>query len=137
MVTVVGTALVLDAIFQCHPISARFHFESQTWEHCHGIFATFISSSPFNIITDTAILVIPIPLLTRMRMSTREKIALVVTFGVAICVIGVDIIRIAFLEGTATTRLQELHTSKIKEIPNDDYTCLLTPAISHSVWEQC
>ena len=129
MVTVVGTALVFDAIFQCRPISARFHFETQTKEHCRGIFASFISSSPYNIITDTAILVIPIPLLTRMRMPTREKMILVVTFGVAICVIGVDIIRIAFLEGTATARLRDLRTSKVEEIPNDDYTCLLTPAI--------
>lgn len=136
MVTVTGTALVFDTIFQCHPISAKFQFATQTREHCTGIFASFISSSPFNIITDTAILVIPIPLLTRMRMPIREKIILVITFGVAILVIAVDIIRIAFLEGTATSRLQALHTSKVGEIPDEDYTCLLTPCwplLGHSL----
>lgn len=64
-----------------------------------------------------------------MRMPPREKIILIVTFGVAISVIGVDLIRIAFLEGTATSRLQDLHTAKVEEIPDDDYTCLLTRAI--------
>lgn len=126
MVNVVGIALVFDTIFQCHPISAKFRFETQTREHCTGIFASFISSSPFNIITDTAILVIPIPLLTRMHMPTREKVVLVITFGIAILVIAVDVIRIAFLESAATSRLQDLHTTKVGEIPDEDYTCSLT-----------
>jgi hypothetical protein len=124
VVTVTGIALVFNTIFQCHPISAKFRFETQTSEHCTGIFASFISSSPFNIITDVAILVIPIPLFTRMCMPLREKIILVITFGVAIFVIVIDVIRIAFLENTATSRLREFHTANVGEIPDEDYTCL-------------
>jgi hypothetical protein len=113
VVTATGIALVFDTIFQCHPVSAKFRFETQTREHCSGIFKSFISSSPFNIATDIAILVIPIPLLTGMRMPLREKIILVITFGVAIFVIVIDVVRMAFLENTATSRLRELHTVKV------------------------
>lgn len=64
-----------------------------------------------------------------MRMPTREKVILVITFGAAILVIAVDVIRVAFLESTATSRLQDLHTAKVGEIPDEDYTCLLTPIL--------
>ncbi|CRG89762.1 L-fucose permease [Talaromyces islandicus] len=55
-------------------------------------------------------------------MPLREKVLLLITFGVAILVIVIDVIRIAFLENTATSRLRELHTAKVGEIPDEDYT---------------
>lgn len=58
-----GIALILEQIFHCHPLSAAFRFEIQDG-HCEGIFASFLASSPYNIITDFAILLLPILLLT-------------------------------------------------------------------------
>lgn len=74
-----------------------------------------------------------------MRMPTREKVVLVITFGIAILVIAVDVIRIAFLESAATSRLQDLHTTKVGEIPDEDYTCSLTQFGHHCVilfWDE-
>jgi hypothetical protein len=51
----------------------------------------------------------------------------VLTFGVGITVIGVDVVRIAFLQKTAKSRLEELHSLKVDTIDNNDYTCRLLP----------
>jgi hypothetical protein len=63
--------------------------------------------------------------LTRIRLPFRQRLILVLTFGAGVSVIGVDVIRIAFLQNTAKSRLEELHSFSIESIENKDYTCRL------------
>lgn len=127
VVDVVGIALTLHQVFHCHPISAGFRFESESG-HCVGIFPSFLASSPYNIITDLAILLIPIPQLTRMALPFRQKLIVVITFGVAILVIVVDIVRIGVLEHIVIIQLTDKNASQAM-LGNKDYTCLLFQAI--------
>lgn len=126
VVLAVGLALTIDQILRCHPISAGFRFDTLETD-CDGVFPSFLGSSPYNIATDVAILLIPIPLLTRMVMPWRQKLILVVTFGIAVLVIVVDVIRIAFLENTAIEQLRATHGTKVGDVGNKGYTCLLPP----------
>lgn len=119
VVVVVGMALILEQIFHCCPLSTAFGFESQIG-HCKGIFTLFLASSPYNIITDFAILLLPIPLLTRMTLPFRQKVLLVLTFGVAIFVILVDLTRMAFLEHNAITHLRLYHESSVGKVGDED-----------------
>jgi hypothetical protein len=123
VVNAVGLALTVHQVFQCHPISAGFRFETLE-THCSGILSSFLGSSPYNIATDITILLIPIPLLTRMTLPFRQKLILIVTFGIAILTIVLDVIRIAFLEDTAITQLREHHATNVGEVGNRNYTCL-------------
>ncbi|OKL56920.1 hypothetical protein UA08_07871 [Talaromyces atroroseus] len=134
VVNAVGLALTMDQIFHCHPVSAGFRFETLE-EHCAGIFPSFLGSSPYNIATDVAILLIPIPLLTRMTLPLRQKLILVVTFGIAILVIVVDVVRIAFLENTAIAQLQRHHGTNVGEVGNRDYTYNAAYAFMWSIVE--
>lgn len=123
VVAVAGTALTLHQVFHCHPISAGFRFETEI-DHCIGIFPSFLASSPYNIVTDMAILLIPIPQLTWMNLPFRQKLIVVITFGVAIVVIVVDIARIGFLEHIVIMQLTDPNASQ-GMLGNQDYTCLL------------
>lgn len=67
-----------------------------------SIVTLFLCSAPVNIITDLAILVLPIPVLTGMRLPQRQKTVLVFTFALGIFVTIVDVVRIYYLQQAAS-----------------------------------
>lgn len=103
-----GLSLTLVTIFQCNPISAVFSAFPHPTASCIDIITIFLSSAPLNLITDFAILFLPMPILTGMRIPKRQKIILVITFGFGIFVTVVDVVRIAYLQSASQTRLTEI-----------------------------
>lgn len=96
---VIGLVLTFINIFQCHPLDKIFSGSlvdrSQT---CIPIVTLFLASSPSNVFTDVAILVLPIPVLTGIHLPRRQKSILVLTFGLGIFVTVVDVVRIYYLQ---------------------------------------
>ncbi|RJE23133.1 transporter [Aspergillus sclerotialis] len=98
-----GLALTLVYIFQCNPVGAGFPSTIPPGAECIDIVTLYLSS-PVNIITDLAILFLPMPILTKMRLPRRQKTILVITFGFGFFTIVADVVRIAFLQQAATSR---------------------------------
>lgn len=98
VVNVGGLALTILNIVQCRPVSAAWMSPVPVTAHCTNIVTIYLSSAPLNIITDLAILFLPMPILTSMRLPKKQKIILVITFGFGIFVAVVDVIRIAYLQ---------------------------------------
>ncbi|KAM0333208.1 hypothetical protein ACHAQA_001868 [Verticillium albo-atrum] len=97
IVNVAGTVLTLINIFQCRPVPAAW----QTWTEpaqCIPLLTEFICSAPINIITNLAIVALPIPVLTSMRLPPRQKYILVFTFSLGIFVTVIDVVRIYYLQ---------------------------------------
>ncbi|KAI0551651.1 major facilitator superfamily domain-containing protein [Xylaria curta] len=90
-----GTVLTLLNIFQCNPVEAGFN---RSPGRCIPLLTEFICSAPVNIVTDLAILALPLPVLTSMRLPPRQKIILIMTFAVGIFVSIVDVVRIYYLQ---------------------------------------
>lgn len=126
IVNAVGLVLLITTVFQCKPVSAVFQLEKQTKEVCNNEFISAISTSPYEIATDIALIFIPIPLLTRIRLPFRQRVILVLTFGAGILVIVTDIVRVAFLQDSAKVRLEELHSYHTEDISNEDHSCKST-----------
>ncbi|KAI1816251.1 fucose permease [Poronia punctata] len=97
VVNIAGAVLTLLNIFQCRPIAAAFNRTAQPGE-CIPLLTEFICSAPINIVTDLAILALPLPVLTSMRLPPRQKIILIITFALGIFVTIVDVIRIYYLQ---------------------------------------
>jgi fucose permease len=97
VVNVAGTVLTLLNIFQCRPVQAAFDKYSEGAK-CIPLLTEFICSAPVNIVTDLAILALPLPVLTGMRLPFRQKIILVATFALGIFVTIVDVVRIYYLQ---------------------------------------
>ena len=95
VVNIAGVVLTFLSIFQCRPIAAAFTLEQGT---CIDIVALYLSSAPITILTDLAILLLPLPILTSLRIEFRQKVVLVATFVVGGFVTVVDVIRIIYLQ---------------------------------------
>ena len=106
VVNIVGLALTFFNIFQCTPVAAGYLYPTPAHAHCADIVTLYLSSAPVNIITDIAILFLPIPILTGMRLPKKQKIILVATFSFGAFVTIVDVIRIAYLQQAALNRLR-------------------------------
>jgi fucose permease len=106
VVNLAGLALTFLNTFQCSPVGAAFMTPVPASNHCEYIVTLYLSSAPVNIITDLAILLLPMPVLTSMRLPRKQKIILIITFGFGFFVAVVDVIRIAYLQEAATARLQ-------------------------------
>ncbi|KAK3060432.1 hypothetical protein LTS18_008556, partial [Coniosporium uncinatum] len=105
VVNIAGLALTLMNILQCIPVGAAFQTPIPDNAHCTNIVTLYLASAPVNIITDLAILFLPMPLLTAMRLPRKQKIILIITFGFGAFVAVVDVIRIAYLQEAFTNRI--------------------------------
>ncbi|KAH0262074.1 MFS monosaccharide transporter-like protein, partial [Aureobasidium melanogenum] len=108
VVNAAGLALTLVTLFQCNPVGAAFRYPVPATHHCTDIITIYLSSAPVNIITDLAILFLPMPILTSMRLPRKQKTILVITFGFGLFVAVVDIVRIAYLQSASTYRLNQI-----------------------------
>lgn len=106
-----GLALTLLNVVQCHPISAVFQSPLPASATCTDIVTLYLSSAPVNIITDLAILFLPMPILTGMRLPRKQKIILIITFSFGVFVAVVDVVRIAYLQSASLARLRLVDTS--------------------------
>ncbi|QSZ36882.1 hypothetical protein DSL72_006765 [Monilinia vaccinii-corymbosi] len=83
-------------VFQCNPINAAWREDIHG--SCLSILTLYLASAPVNIITDLAILVLPIPVLTGMILPQKQKAILVLTFSLGVFVTIVDVVRIYYLQ---------------------------------------
>lgn len=119
VVNVAGLALTFLNIFQCRPVDAAFDDPILPAATCIDIVTLYLSSAPVNIITDLAILFLPMPILTGMRLPRNEKIILIITFSFGAFVAVVDVVRIAYLESAALARLQDIYGSSASRAQYD------------------
>ncbi|KAF4458000.1 hypothetical protein F53441_154 [Fusarium austroafricanum] len=102
IVNIAGVILTFLNVFQCRPTQAAWNVDYDEHAKCIPLLTEFICSSPVNIVTDLAILALPIPVLTGMRLPSRQKTILVLTFTVGIFVTVVDVVRIYYLQQAIT-----------------------------------
>ncbi|KAJ6789406.1 hypothetical protein PWT90_03636 [Aphanocladium album] len=98
VVNLAGVVLTFMNIFQCSPISAAWRAFYIGPVKCIPLLTEFICAAPVNIVTDLAILALPIPVLTGMRLPPQQKTILILTFTIGIFVTIVDVIRIYYLQ---------------------------------------
>ncbi|KAI1336543.1 major facilitator superfamily domain-containing protein [Xylariaceae sp. FL0016] len=103
VVNIAGLVLTFMNIFQCSPVQAAFNPNVKPGSaKCIPLLTEFICSAPVNIVTDLAILALPLPVLTGMRLPPRQKVILIITFAIGIFVTIVDVVRIYYLQQAIT-----------------------------------
>ena len=106
-----GLALGLFTVFQCQPVSGAWTTPVPSSANCTDIITIYLSSTPLNLITDLALLFLPIPILTGMRLPKKQKVILIITFSFGAFVAAVDVVRIVYLQSAAATRLKEVQST--------------------------
>jgi hypothetical protein len=125
VVNIAGLGLTLLNVFQCRPMSTLFWPVIPDFAVCTDLVVIYLSSAPVNIVTDLAILVLPFPVLTNMRLPKKQKIILIITFSFGAFVAVVDVIRIAYLQQAFETRLKEVgkqNSATSKALQQDDFS---------------
>ncbi|PVH80503.1 MFS general substrate transporter [Cadophora sp. DSE1049] len=103
VVNIAGVVLTFLNAFQCSPVRAAYD-PAKSNQKCISIVTLYLCSAPVNIITDLAILVLPIPVLTGMRLPQRQKTILILTFALGVFVTIVDVVRIYYLQQAVDTQ---------------------------------
>lgn len=70
-----GTATLLTSIFQCRPVSALWNGDASN-RHCIDLRKWLIGTNVPHIIIDFSILLLPMPQIWRLKLSTGRKICL-------------------------------------------------------------
>ena len=102
VVNIAGFCLTFINAFKCRPPRAAYDLSIKN-PSCIPVETIYIASAPINVITDLALLVLPIPVLTKMHLPGRQKTILVLTFALGIFVTVVDVVRIYYLQLAATS----------------------------------
>jgi fucose permease len=111
LVNIAGLALTFLNIFQCRPVAAGYTYPTPVNAKCTDIVTLYLSSAPVNIITDLALLFLPMPILTGMRLPRKQKIILIVTFSFGAFVAAVDVVRIAYLQSASLNRFKTIQNN--------------------------
>ena len=112
-VNIVGLVLTLINLFQCRPVAAVFDNPTPPGANCIDIVALYVSTAPINIITDIAIIFLPMPTLWRMRLPKKQRIILVFVFGTGLFVTVISVIRTASLFDLTIARVPRSNPSGI------------------------
>jgi hypothetical protein len=109
---------IFVAIFACTPVQAIWDF-TITDKQCISLVPFFYFSTSLNGITDLVLCLIPIPLLFKIQVTTKERAILIVLFGLGF-----------FASAASFIRLSHLH-----ELYDPDITYAITNSLDWSVIE--
>ncbi|PGG99037.1 hypothetical protein GX51_06453 [Blastomyces parvus] len=104
IVTAFTIGTCVSSVFQCSPVAFAFDKSIPGGGKCINMTAFWYANAVFNISTDFIIVGLPVPVIAKLQLPTRTKIALcgVFTVGVVVCV--TSILRITTLD-VATSHL--------------------------------
>ena len=134
IVNVDGVVLTLLNTFQCRPIRAAF---DSSGGKCFSIVTLYLASAPVNVFTDLAILCLPLPVLTAMRLPQRQKTVLVFTFALGIFVTVVDIVRVYYLQQASVGRTSLELSPRGNDVPWNASLALMWSAVEVNVGIIC
>lgn len=99
IVIISSTVLLFAQIFQCSPVHLMWTgWKLKNWEaQCMDIHKIATSAGSFNIALESVIILLPMPLLAKLKTSTRTKIGVFFMFSLGIFVIVTSCIRLRYL----------------------------------------
>jgi len=92
-------AAVVATIFQCLPISYSWNGWKGNFgdRRCINLNALVYAASAFNITQELLLIILPLPLLVRLKLSTRQRINVVVLFSLGVFNLITSCIRLRFI----------------------------------------
>ena len=71
-------ALTVLAVFQCSPVARQWDYSIPG--HCFSLYGTFVGVTISNVFVDVLLLVLPLPMLWKLQIKLKKKIALIANF---------------------------------------------------------
>ncbi|KAI0024940.1 hypothetical protein F4780DRAFT_484212 [Xylariomycetidae sp. FL0641] len=80
----------------CQPLAGIVN-ESLKGAHCYDSYPAYIALSSLNAAMDVVILLLPVPLILRMQLPTRQKASIILLFATGILVCAVALKRVSYI----------------------------------------
>lgn len=77
------TFLLLD-VLQCQPVAAGWTLQHDDEARCLSFAVIAIGGGAFNVLSEAAIFVLPMPILLRLNVQLRKKIEIILLLGLGI-----------------------------------------------------
>ncbi|KAF7590740.1 hypothetical protein BBP40_002478 [Aspergillus hancockii] len=90
-----GLWMVFGSFFMCIPV--RGFWDTSISHSCISRAVMWSLNAALQIVTDMIIVILPMPLLTKLQLPKRQKIALIIVFALGTFVCAVSIVRLAAL----------------------------------------
>lgn len=87
---------ILLTIFQCTPVKKSW--EKQIPGTCIQLQTFFFANAAFNVITDILVMVLPIPVISKLQITRKQRIGLGLIFCVGILATATSIVRMTTLQ---------------------------------------
>ncbi|SMY20669.1 unnamed protein product [Zymoseptoria tritici ST99CH_1A5] len=91
-------------IFACHPILTALNKPNRAGGACIDRIALYYAVGGINVVLDIIVIVIPLPLLLKLRMSTLRRSGIISCFLVGFIVTACSIVRLTHLRQLTTIR---------------------------------
>ncbi|KAI9045551.1 uncharacterized protein KD926_007967 [Aspergillus affinis] len=91
-VVISGLWMVFSAIFFCVPVHA--FWDPSAPQHCLPKSVVWSLNASIQIVSDLIIVVLPMPVLTQLRLPKRQKTALIVVFALGLFVCATSVVRL-------------------------------------------
>ncbi|OJJ66985.1 hypothetical protein ASPBRDRAFT_187807 [Aspergillus brasiliensis CBS 101740] len=98
-------ALTLGLIFPCQPIAKNWDLTITTG-HCVNRVGFYLATAITNTVSDIVLIIIPIPVIAKLKVPLIQKLGIGCMFGVGCLTIITSIIRLATLMPLATSKDQ-------------------------------
>lgn len=99
---------IFTNIFQCTPVDSNW--DASIVAHCVDLNTALVVLSSINVLTDFIILVLPMPLIWRLKTSIRRKMQLTSIFLLGIFVSIVSMVRVVYVETLSFTDVAWLNS---------------------------
>lgn len=96
--------IAFSVSFQCTPVAAFYDRSLFAGSRCIDRASLYFSTSAFNILTDIALCVLPIPMLLKVQLPRRQKLILIAVFALGSFVCIASIMRLTTLYDLTRSR---------------------------------
>lgn len=92
---VAGLWMVLSGFIFCVPVPIFWSMnKSLVAAHCLPKAPVWFTNASIQIITDIIILILPMPIVSKLRLPKRQRAGIMIIFGVGVCVIATSLARV-------------------------------------------
>jgi len=106
LVSIQGSVFCLTIIFQCRPISDYWTISKDPQPNCISQTSHLLAAGIINILTDFAVVILPIRMVLTLRLPRRDLIMVAILFGLGFISCLAGIARTYYLYITTTTHDQ-------------------------------
>jgi len=112
-------ALNVLAVLRCSPVARQWDYNIPG--HCYSLFGTFLGVTIPNAFVDVLILLLPIPMLWKLQISTMKKLALIANFVLGYRSVLYTLL--SYLMVTSANIVQRYHSHYLQVIVDHQCSC--------------